>query len=802
MIKKKIVLPILFIALVTCLIFFKIFTRGLFPVPGDLLVSFYFPWYSGAWEGYNPWTTHKEMLGADAIRQIYPWKEFAAEQFKLGKIPLWNPYTFSGQPLLANFQSSVFYPANIFYFLTNPKDAWILLIVIQPFLGGVFMYLAMRSFKLDQIPSVFASVAFMFSSYLITWLENGNIANSYIWLPLSIWAINNYFEKQKFRHLLSLVLALSMTVLAGHPQTAIYIYVAAGIFWLYKSFSLKLPLVFPFVLTIISSLAVSAIQLVPTYYFYKISPVSLPFSKEVFDRSILPYKNLITFFASDFFGHPANNNFWNQSYGDFTPYFGVIPLVFALWGIYHLWHISFVKFATFVSVFFIISAISGPITYLIKTLQIPILDSTTPSRFISVSIFFLITISAFGFSDFTKNIEDQKYFKKFLHFLIPIGVIYLLLWTFAIFGTQFLEPSETWQINLAVTRRNLILPTLMFLAVPILTYMMQVASQRVKQLQPLATFLLACGLFVVVLTGGVYYSNKFLPVAPKHFIFPDHLLFTWLKNNAGLDRFYGGGTAHIDFNFPTYYQVYGAEGYDTLRIERYAELLASAQTGSVPKSYLRSDGVFPSEENGYRKRLFDLLGVKYLLDKEDNPKTGRDWHYERFSGDRVEGFWQAGKFQVYIRPTALPRVFLTTKYKTATDSEIIKKIYDTNFNLETLLLEKEPPITITDDGDPIILPKIIKYSPGEVDIEIETDKNALLFISDSHDPDWQVRIDGTTRELLRAHYALQAVAVPKGKHTVSLKYQPRSSVIGAITSASAGAGFLLSGLYMSRKKRF
>ena len=96
--------PFLFIVFITCLILFKIFIRGLYPIPGDLLVSFYFPYYSGGWEGYNSYTTHKELLGADSIRQIYLWKEFAAQEFKRGQVPLWNPYTFSGQPLLANFQ--------------------------------------------------------------------------------------------------------------------------------------------------------------------------------------------------------------------------------------------------------------------------------------------------------------------------------------------------------------------------------------------------------------------------------------------------------------------------------------------------------------------------------------------------------------------------------------------------------------------------------------------------------------------------------------------------------------------------
>lgn len=799
--KIKSLFPTFFIFLVTCLIFFKIFTRGLFPIPGDLLVSFYFPWYSGYWEGYNPWTTHKELLGADAVRQIYPWKEFAMQEFKNGKIPLWNPYTFSGQPLLANFQSSVFYPVNIFYFLTDPLNAWIILIVIQPFLGGIFMYLATRSFKLEAVPSAFAAIAFIFSSYFVTWMENGNVTHSYIWLPAAIWAINKYFAKPKFRHLLALALSLSMAILAGHPQTAIYIYITVGFFWLYKSFAAKFKSLLTMAVPILASLAISSVQLVPTLFFYKISPVSLPFSKEVFDRSILPYKNLITFFASDFFGHPANNNFWSQSYGDFTPYFGVIPLVFALWAIYHLWHQRFVKFAAAVTGLFILSAVNGPITYLIKTLQVPVLDSTTPSRFISISIVFASFLAAFGLSDFLKNIGAKNYFKKFIYFTIFVAAIYLLMWTFAITGNKF--TSQVSPINLAVTRRNLILPTAMFLVLPAAAIFATFAPRFVKRLgEHQVKALLIFGIFASSLVGGVYFTNKFLPMAPKQFIFPDHLLFDWLNESAGVDRFYGGGTAHIDFNFPTHYGIYGAEGYDTLRSQRYAELLASAQTGSVPKSYLRSDGVFPSEENGYRKRLFDLLGVKYLLDKEDNPKTGRDWHYERFTGDRVEGFWQVGKFQVYIRPTALPRVFLTAKYQTATDSQIIEKIYDQKFSLETLLLEKEPLVTVEKSDDPIILPKIIKYSPGEVAIETENGKNSLLFVSDSHDPDWQVKIDGEETELLRAHYALQAVAVPKGKHLVSLKYQPTSFKSGLLITGASLTGLFLVSLYMAGRKRF
>ncbi|MDO8487430.1 MAG: YfhO family protein [Candidatus Curtissbacteria bacterium] len=801
MIKSKI-FPIIFITLVTCLIFFKIFSRGLYPIPGDLLVSFYFPWYSGNWQGYNPWTTHKELLNADSIRQIYPWKEFAVREFKKGNFPLWNPYTFSGQPLAANFQSSVYYPFNIFYFLLDPKNAWIVLIIMQPFLGGIFMYLLVRSFKQSRTASLFASVAFMFSSYLITWMENGNIGNSYIWLPLAFFSIIKYFQHAKFRYILILSLSLALSILGGHPQTAIYIYIATFLFWIYKSregrrkyFSSTLIFLF----AALSSLLVSSIQIIPTAYFYKVSPISLPFSKEVFDRSILPFQNLVTFFASDFFGHPGNNNFWSFSYGDFTPYFGVVPLIFSLWAIIKLWKNNFVKFASVASAFFIICAVNGPITAFIKVAKIPLIDSTTPSRFISISIFLMVILSAFGVGDFLKNLKDIKYQKRFLRFLFPILALYAFLWVFAVFGTKFLPQTEIWSINLAVTRRNLILPTLMFLSIFGLTSGLIFISP-VKKFGYLIS---VCGIFFVTLLGGVYFSNKFMPTAPKSFIFPDHPLFNWLSTSAGLDRFYGGGTAHIDFNFPTHYQIYGAEGYDTLRLERYAQLLASSFSGSVPKTYLRSDGVFPSAENGYRKRLFELLGVKYLLDKEDNPKTGSDWHYERFSGDSVEGFWQYDKFQVYRRREVLPRIFQTTKYYVAkNDSDIIQKIYDPNYDLRRIIIEKDPPLTITESSGDLVIPKVEKYDSDQILISTSDKSSSLLFLSDAYDKDWNVYIDSQKSQILRANYALRAVAVPSGNHQVAFKYQPKSFTLGALATLFSIVGLAAISAYLVKKKKF
>ena len=831
---KSTLLSVVFILFVTSLIFFKLFLKGLYPIPGDLLVSFYFPYYSGGWEGYNSWTTHKEMFGADSIRQIYLWKELAADQFKKGQFPLWNPYTFSGQPLLANFQSSVFYPLNIFYFLTDPRNAWIILIIAQPFLGGFFMFLAARSFKLSKIASLFTSISFMLSSYLITWMENGNVSHSYIWLPLIFWSINNYFNNYKFRYFLTLSASLSMSILAGHPQTAIYLYIITAIYWIYKSGRNLTRFVILLAAVSLSTL-LSAIQLIPTADFYTKSPISLPFAREVFDRAILPYKNLITFFAPDFFGHPASNNFWSQTYGDFTPYIGVLPLIFCLWAIFKLWKLKFIKFATITSVFFIISSAHGPITYLIKTLQIPLLNSTSPSRFMSISMFLMIIIAGFGIEDFLQKSEKANYLRSFIKFLFVIGMLYVFMWIFTVVGPSFLTPSDTWYTNLTVTRRNLIIPSLMFTSLLLMSagiYLFRAKNSgihagdnanhergskyhgiqavcsllfpKIKIKKETKKNLIVAGIFTLTLFGGIYFSNKFLPFAPNKFIFPDHPLFTYLKDNIGINRFYGGGTARVDYNMPTHYQLYVSEGYDTLRLKRYAELLASARnSGKIPVTYLRSDAAFPDEENGYRKRLFDLLGVKFLLDKEDTPKTGQDWDSGKFPNDNVEGFWQDEKFLVYVRQNVLPRVFLTTNYITLkSDQEIIDKVFDKNFDLRTIILEEEPSIQIQKLEENIVEPKIIKYEPNQATFSTNPKNNSLLFLSDAYDADWHSYIDGKKSNILRADYALRAVAVPAGEHTVDFKYQPKAFVIGAIASLSGILFLIMLIIYFARKKQF
>ncbi len=121
--KKESILIALFIIVVTSLFFYPVL-KGHIPFPGDLLVGEYAPYNAYSYLGYNPGGVPNKAQGIDVLRQLYPWKYFTIESFKSLQIPFWTPYNFSGNPLMANFQSGVFYPLNVIFLRPGFCKRW------------------------------------------------------------------------------------------------------------------------------------------------------------------------------------------------------------------------------------------------------------------------------------------------------------------------------------------------------------------------------------------------------------------------------------------------------------------------------------------------------------------------------------------------------------------------------------------------------------------------------------------------------------------------------------------------------
>lgn len=113
----KKLLPIVYIFLVVFIFFWQFFFKTLLPIPADNIIGLYNPfidYYRGIYPKGFP---YKNYLLGDPIKTQYPWRSLAINMEKRLQLPIWNPYSFSGTPLLANFSSVVFYPGNIVFFL-------------------------------------------------------------------------------------------------------------------------------------------------------------------------------------------------------------------------------------------------------------------------------------------------------------------------------------------------------------------------------------------------------------------------------------------------------------------------------------------------------------------------------------------------------------------------------------------------------------------------------------------------------------------------------------------------------------
>jgi len=52
---------------------------------------------------------------SDMTSEFVSWRAYLAETLHAGHLPLWNPFTYAGQPFLGGFESAVLYPPNLLF---------------------------------------------------------------------------------------------------------------------------------------------------------------------------------------------------------------------------------------------------------------------------------------------------------------------------------------------------------------------------------------------------------------------------------------------------------------------------------------------------------------------------------------------------------------------------------------------------------------------------------------------------------------------------------------------------------------
>lgn len=759
--------PIILILVVWFIFAHPYFLKNKAPFPSNYQVNNFAPWSANS----QFWGPVKNNAMPDIITQIYPWRHLAIEIWKTGQVPLWNPYTFSGNPLLANYQSGVFSPFNILFFIFPFTDAWSILVLLQPLLAGLFMYLFVRSLGVSRVGCLISSVSFMFCGFITTWMGYATLGYAILFLPLALFSIEKYYTTNKNIFLFLLSLTIPLSFFSGHFQISLYFLAAVLVYVIYKfTMNRNMHNTLYVGLFILFGVLLTMPQVLPSIELYLESFRSSFFQK----GGGIPIEYAPTFLVPDFFGNPVTRNTWFGHYAEWNAYIGFLPFMLAIYSILKIKKPQ-VAFLLFFGILALTLALSNPVSNFFLNLRLPVLSTSSINRIIILYSFAFATLAGFGYDHLFLDIKNAKRKKIALWFGF-FGLIFIILWGLIIL--KLFVPIG----KISIPKQNLILPTILLLAsssVVACGFLF-----RKFKYSSMLSAILAVGLVTIIVFDMLRFAIKWQSFDPKNLVFPDMPTTKAFSRISGTNRVFGnlGGEATI------YYKLPSVEGYDALYSKRYGQFVGYMEKEEFLESSW-SVVSFPKNSKNTSKAI-NLLNVKYIVHKLADDRAGWTFPYWTYPKEQFKLIYKDDIYEFYENTKVFPHAFLVGEYKVIKDEkQILKTIFSDDFNLRReVILEDDPKIAKArgNIGDA----RIISYKQNDIEISVNAQSDSLLFLADSYYKGWKATVDGKSTPIFRADYTFRAVPVDKGKHTVKFAYEPRSFKFGIYLAMGGVIGIL------------
>jgi hypothetical protein len=140
-----------------------------------------------------------------------PLRWFTATELQHGRLPLWNVYSASGEPWLANPQTGVFYPPAWIFLVLPFTAAYTSYLLVHVVLLGCGAYLLFARLTKPGGAALAGAVALTFSGPAMSLLDVSNNLATFAWIPLILWcAITGVSARAS-------AAAIALSFLAGEP---------------------------------------------------------------------------------------------------------------------------------------------------------------------------------------------------------------------------------------------------------------------------------------------------------------------------------------------------------------------------------------------------------------------------------------------------------------------------------------------------------------------------------------------------------------------------------------------------------
>jgi|WetSurMetagenome_2_1015567.scaffolds.fasta_scaffold09576_2 hypothetical protein len=740
------------------------------------------------------------FIGDDFIEQYFPGKTLSAVSLSKGFIPFWNPYTFSGMPFFADLQIAIFYPFNyvLSFFVNGEHLSPVILqlsIILHYLVCSVFCFYIGKHFKLTNTASVIFSLMFTYSSYMIIHMIHMPLIEAVIWLPIVFLLWLKFIDTRKYIFIFVATVLMTFCVLSGYPQVAFYNYLFVSVYVLItfiiklkvKDFATVRSLIFGYLIFVIFSFGMAAFQLLPANEFVSLSNRAKITYDFAIEGSVEP-RFYLSFFIPKLFGiwkfNDASTDIsWWATKETFmfsiaNIYISILSVVLLLPTITYLIKKKINKTLTWFLIgmagFSLLYAMGGffffhKIAYYI----IPFFNRfRNPGHILFLYSFSASLLIAFGLNTLlqSKKVFAEIYNKKYYLVLLGLFTLVLILVYSGFFAVNIPQIGE--KVNAWI--KSQYLTFFVFLVVSSsLIYLF--LTEKIK----LNFFIIS----ILVITALDIYVNWY---EQNNGSLNPEILYNQRKQKE--DEFRTELKSEVfrvnmrEYPYTPYFQRNGGlinripfiEGYGALILDKYIPINKSEPGSS---------------------QTHDIMNVKYKLEpaslKANNPNA----------------------YKFYVNQSYLPkaRMFYDAKYFEEKDSVALKsymagKEFDHH---KTIVIETDKkdfilPV-LKDSTVPKSEVKIINYDLNSITVEVETQENGFLFLSEVYYPAWKAYVDGKNTELFRADYCERAVYIEKGKHTILFNYESDTFKSGMSISLPMIFVWLLGTIFFSftfiRKKK-
>jgi hypothetical protein len=718
----------------------------------------------------EPLLSGKCLYGSDFALQFYPWKKFILDHLQSqGSLPFWNPYLFSGSPLISNIQASLFYPLGFLYYFLPPDVAYGYSTLMHIVLGSFLMYLFMRSLELKRAACLFSTLVFMFNGYFMGHLYAGHLSfvQNYVWIPLILFLLNAFAVKGSFRWAVAAGLFLGFQILGGFPQIAFYTILAGSFFVLLmgaypvsEGRAIRpLGMGTGWLLFILFGFAISAVQVLPTYEFTTLSTRGGGVSYEMATYESLHPKEMLAFLLPDLFGNPTDGTYWRSRefwhFWESCGYVGILPLFFLFVGgrtgtsgRMRVFAVMLILFALFVAL-----GKYNPLYPLIYHLP-GFGNFRIPAQIIFLYVFGVAILSGIGLSriiegewEFTWGFWIFSALAGLVLVFTAAGVTSFRLEFFYSLFRNFSEGPVT-HANLSLLHERISHTVYKSCLIFFLSFSLLVLAKQGRVRASLFSFL-ACIILMADLYGFVspfVKAHDFVLSAEKH------SLLSRLSESP-----VEGRVVTSDRSFKTndglMYRFPSIQGYDPLILKKYAGYFLTSQ------GYPYDDRVVVLQDVAVPgAKLMTLLNTRQ---------------------------WVTGG-EVKTLQNEIPYAYLVPEGIVKAEESILPFMKSEEFNpRETVVFSKQP--KQRHEAAEQALPftgscQVLYYGTEEIGFRVSCNQPAYLVMSEIWYPGWIASVDGAEREVMCGNYLFRVVWVGEGDHEVTIRFVSLPFRIGAVVS--------------------